>query len=83
MSPAEREGSKEIFGLIKKLNGVPDTRRKAKMTCMICSMFHIAESQECAAYIASKQVNFISTLMASNTFIHAISILQPIFICCP
>ncbi|KAG8654671.1 midasin isoform X2 [Manihot esculenta] len=37
LSPAEREGSKEIFGLIKKLNGVPDTRRKAKMT----SYFHM------------------------------------------
>ncbi|KAF9688544.1 hypothetical protein SADUNF_Sadunf02G0208000 [Salix dunnii] len=31
LSPAEAEGSKEIFGLIKKLNGVPDTRKKAKI----------------------------------------------------
>ncbi|KAJ9186605.1 hypothetical protein P3X46_002154 [Hevea brasiliensis] len=37
LSPAEHEGSKEIFGLIKKLNGVPDTRRKAKIT----SYFHM------------------------------------------
>ncbi|KAL9397908.1 hypothetical protein Peur_012161 [Populus x canadensis] len=32
LSPAEAEGSKEIFGLIKKLNGVHDTRKKAKIT---------------------------------------------------
>ncbi|XP_011006750.1 PREDICTED: uncharacterized protein LOC105112675 isoform X2 [Populus euphratica] len=32
LSPAEAEESKEIFGLIKKLNGVHDTRKKAKIT---------------------------------------------------
>ncbi|CAK7349278.1 unnamed protein product [Dovyalis caffra] len=37
LSPAEAEGSKEIFGLIKKLNGVLDTRKKAKIT----SYFHM------------------------------------------
>jgi len=38
LSPAEAEGSKEIFG---KLNGVPDTRKKAKITCMIlCFLMH-------------------------------------------
>ncbi|KDP38484.1 hypothetical protein JCGZ_04409 [Jatropha curcas] len=37
LSPAEDEGSREIFGLIKKLNSVPDTRRKAKTT----SHFHM------------------------------------------
>lgn len=39
LSPAEAEGSKEIFGLIKKLNGVPDTRKKAKIPCMILTIF--------------------------------------------
>ncbi|XP_050233235.1 uncharacterized protein LOC126681727 [Mercurialis annua] len=36
LSPAEDEGSKDIFGLIKKLNSEPDTRRRAKIT----SHFH-------------------------------------------
>ncbi|KAJ4833936.1 hypothetical protein Tsubulata_016641 [Turnera subulata] len=36
LSPAEDEGSKEIFGLIKKLNNVPDARKKPK----ISSYFH-------------------------------------------
>ncbi|WCJ35158.1 hypothetical protein M5689_016424 [Euphorbia peplus] len=30
LSPAEDASSKDIFGLIKKLNGAPDARRKAK-----------------------------------------------------
>lgn len=38
LSPAEYEGSKEIFGLIKKTNGVPDTRKKAKITCTISTL---------------------------------------------
>ncbi|XP_065848244.1 uncharacterized protein [Euphorbia lathyris] len=31
LSPAEDQSSKDIFGLIKKLNGAPDARRKAKI----------------------------------------------------
>lgn len=38
LSPAEDESSREVFGLIKKLNVVPDTKKKAKIPCKIFSM---------------------------------------------
>lgn len=42
-SPLEDEDSREIFGLIKKLNTVPEVRKKAKTTCKLffieCSIF--------------------------------------------
>ncbi|TXG52256.1 hypothetical protein EZV62_021425 [Acer yangbiense] len=34
MSPAEDKGSSEVFSLIKKLNIVPDTRKKAKISAL-------------------------------------------------
>ncbi|KAI9199897.1 hypothetical protein LWI28_000147 [Acer negundo] len=34
MSPAEDKGSREVFSLIKKLNIVPDTRKKAKISAL-------------------------------------------------
>lgn len=33
LSPAEDESSKELFCRIKKVNNVPDNRRKAKQSC--------------------------------------------------
>lgn len=39
LSPAEDESSREVFGLIKKLNIVPDTK-KGKTPCKICCIFH-------------------------------------------
>jgi hypothetical protein len=33
VSPGDDEDSREVFGLIKKLNTVPEARKKAKMTC--------------------------------------------------
>lgn len=34
-SPAEDESSREVFSLIKKLNIVPDTKRKGRTPCKI------------------------------------------------
>lgn len=33
VSPGDDEDSREVFGLIKKLNTVPEARKKAKTTC--------------------------------------------------
>lgn len=38
LSPAEDESSREVFGLIKKLNIVPDSKKKAKTPCMVFSI---------------------------------------------
>ncbi|KAJ9560040.1 hypothetical protein OSB04_005200 [Centaurea solstitialis] len=38
VSPVEDEDSKEVFGLIKKLNVVPETRKKAKPTSFFDTM---------------------------------------------
>lgn len=35
ISPAEDENSREVFGLIKKLNNVPIAKKKQKVPCMI------------------------------------------------
>lgn len=35
MSPVEDENSREVFGLIKKLNIAADTKKKAKSLCKI------------------------------------------------
>ena len=40
LPPEEDENSREVFGLIKKLNIVPDAKRKAKTSCKICNVFH-------------------------------------------
>lgn len=37
MSPADDESSREVFGLIKKLNIAPDNKRKPKALCKTCS----------------------------------------------
>lgn len=37
LSPAEDESCREVFGFIKKLNVVPDTK-KAKTPCKICHL---------------------------------------------
>ncbi|XP_057973369.1 uncharacterized protein LOC131161552 [Malania oleifera] len=38
LSPSEDENSREVFGLIKKLNIVPDTRKKAKTSSFLDAM---------------------------------------------
>lgn len=35
LSPVEDDSSREVFGLIKKLNIVPDTKKKSKASCKI------------------------------------------------
>ncbi|KAK2988737.1 hypothetical protein RJ640_021002 [Escallonia rubra] len=35
LPPAEDESSREVFGLIKKLNIAPDTKKKAKVSCKL------------------------------------------------
>lgn len=40
LSPAEDESTKEIFGRIKKLNVVPDAKKRPKAQCKICSKFN-------------------------------------------
>ena len=40
LPPEEDENSREVFGLIKKLNIVPDAKRKAKTSCKICNVLH-------------------------------------------
>jgi hypothetical protein len=39
LSPAEDESSRAVFGLIKKLNTAPDTK-KGKTPCKICFIFY-------------------------------------------
>ena len=79
LSPAEDESSREVFGLIKKLNIVPDTK-KGKTPCKIRCLFH---SICRVVKVCSK------CLQASESFLLSLSsycyfyfyFLQPFLIC--
>ncbi|KAJ8762269.1 hypothetical protein K2173_007425 [Erythroxylum novogranatense] len=54
LSPAEDRGSREIFGLIKKLNDAPDNRRRARIT----PSFHMLSIG--GSRISSSKASFLS-----------------------
>ena len=65
LSPAEDESSREVFSLIKKLNIVPDTKRKARTPCKIYWFHQIAELAKPMQFISNQGFFILRILIVS------------------